>query len=113
MTSALKSSTALSTPAGPTEQNPDTGLPPITAPIEQIGLPHVPRELSRIVEPGQIIPSRARIYHLICEGELQMIQFIRGRWYCPRPELPNLAQALGLRLKQPEPSRSASRRSAA
>ena len=108
MKRALTSSTALSTPAGPTEQP-----PPVTPPIEQIPLPYVPRELSWIVEPGQIIPSRARIYHLICEGDLQMIQFLRGRWYCPRPELPNLAQALGLRLKQPEQSRSAARRSAA
>jgi hypothetical protein len=81
-------------------------------PIEQIGLPHLPRELSRIVEPGQIIPSRARIYHLICEGDLQMIVFVRGRWYCPRPELPNLALALGLRCKPSEPSRSTSRSAA-
>ena len=104
----LMSGTAIPDPDQPVGQT-----PPVTPPIEQIGLPHVPRELSHIVEPGQIIPSRARIYHLICEGDLQMIQFIRGRWYCPRPELPNLAQALGLRLKQPEPSRSAARRSAA
>jgi hypothetical protein len=108
----LMSGTAIPDPDRSVEQTPT-----ITPPIEQIGLPHVPRELSRIVEPGQVIPSRARIYHLICEGELQMIQFIRGRWYCPRPELPNLAQALGLRLKQPgDPSagtRSRTTRSAA
>ena len=31
-----------------------------------------------------------------------MIQFIRGRWYCPRPDLPKLAQELGLQLKDPD-----------
>jgi hypothetical protein len=88
-------------------------MSPPELPIEQIPLPHLSRELSHLIEPGQIIPNRDRIYSLVCGGDLQMIQFIRGRWYCPRPELPNLAHALGLRLKQPEPSRSASRRSAA
>jgi hypothetical protein len=81
-------------------------------PIEPIGLPHIARELSQIVEPGQSLPNRDQLYHRICGGELQMIQFVRGRWYCPRPELPNLALALGLRLKQPD-ARPASRRSAA
>jgi hypothetical protein len=87
-------------------------------PTEQIPLPHLPRELIQIVEPGQIIPNRDRIYFLICGGELQMIQFIRGRWYCPRPDLPKLAQALGLRLKDDAdpsdrtPARSRAARSA-
>jgi hypothetical protein len=96
----------------PNADLPDGPKPTITPPIEQIPLPHVPRELTRIVEPGQIIPNRDRLYHLICSGELQMIQFIRGRWDCPRPELPNLACALGLRLQQPD-ARPASRCSAA
>jgi hypothetical protein len=87
-------------------------------PVEMLGLPHLARELGQIVEPGQIIPNRARIYSLVCNGELQMIEFVRGRWYCPRPELQALAQALGLRLREPamkESSRprAASRRSAA
>jgi len=82
-------------------------------PTEQIPLPHLPRELIQIVEPGQVIPNRDRIYFLICSGDLQMIQFIRGRWYCPRDELPALAHALGLRLKQPGPPPPGSRRSAA
>jgi hypothetical protein len=85
-----------------------------TIPTEMLGLPHLSRELSQIVEPGQIIPNRDRIYNLVCGGELQMIQFIRGRWYCPRPELPALAQALGLQLKDPDPSdRTRANRSAA
>jgi hypothetical protein len=61
-------------------------------PIEQIPLPHLPRELAQIVEPGQDIPGHRRLYHEIGLGELPMIVFIRGRWYCPRPELPALAQ---------------------
>jgi hypothetical protein len=69
-------------------------------PIEQIPLPHLPRELAQIVEPGQDIPGHRRLYHEIGLGELPMIVFIRGRWYCPRPELPALAQRLGLRLKR-------------
>jgi hypothetical protein len=83
---------------------------------EMLGLPHLSRELSQIVEPGQIIPNRDRIYNLVCGGDLQMIQFIRGRWYCPRPALPALAQELGLQLKQSgtkEPSRPRANRAAA
>jgi hypothetical protein len=76
-------------------------------PTEMLGLPHLARELDQIVEPDQIIPNRDKIYNLVCGGELQMIRYIRGRWYCPRPELPALAQALGLRLKQDAPTRPA------
>jgi hypothetical protein len=107
MKRALTSSTALSTPAGPTEQP-----PPVTPPIEQIPLPHIARELVQIVEPGQDIKGHRQLYHEIGLGKLPMMVFIRNRWYCPRPELPALAQALGLRLK-PSGRRSASRRSAA
>jgi hypothetical protein len=88
-------------------------------PTEMLGLPHLSRELVQIVEPGQVVPNRDRIYNLVCGGELTMIQFIRGRWYCPRPELPNLALALGLRLRLKQPGQKesapprASRRSAA
>ena len=71
---------------------------------EMLGLPHLSRELSQIVEPGQEIPNRDRIYNLVCGGDLQMIQFIRGRWYCPRPELPALAQALGLQMQDTDRS---------
>jgi hypothetical protein len=81
-------------------------------PTEQIPLPHLSRELIQIVEPGQVIPNRSRIYLLICEGDLQMIQFIRGRWYCPRPDLPAFSQALGLQLREPDRPRPATRRSA-
>jgi hypothetical protein len=73
-----------------------------TTPIEMLGLAHLSRELTQIVAPGQIVPNRDRIYNLVCGGELQMIQFIRGRWYCPRPALPALAQELGLQLKHPD-----------
>lgn len=87
-----------------------------TVTSDMVGLPHLSRELSQIVEPGQIIPNRDRIYNLVCGGDLQMIQFIRGRWYCPRPDLPALAQELGLTLKQSgtkEPSRTRAARPAA
>ena len=64
-----------------------------------IPLPHQPRELSEIVEPGQNIPGHRDLYAKVTKGELPMIIFDRGRWKCPRPELPALAEALGLRLK--------------
>jgi hypothetical protein len=75
-------------------------MPTSALPTEQIPLPHLPRELATLIEPGQTIPGHRKIYHLIGLGGLQMIEFVRGRWYCPRPELPALAQALGLRLKR-------------
>jgi hypothetical protein len=85
-------------------------------PTEMVGLAHLSREMTQIVEPGQIVPNRDRIYNLVCGGDLQMIRFIRGRWYCPRPELPALAQALGLTLKEPDrpaPARPRASRSTA
>jgi hypothetical protein len=83
-------------------------MPTSPLPVEQVPLPHLPRELLALVEDGQPIPGHRRIYHEIGLGKLPMIQFIRGRWYCPRPELPALAQALGLRCKRPgRPRRSA------
>jgi hypothetical protein len=87
-----------------------------TISTEMLGLAHLSRAMTEIVEPGQIIPNRDRIYHLIGAGDLQMIQFIRGRWYCPRPELPALATALGLTLKdpgRPAPARPRANRSTA
>jgi hypothetical protein len=85
-----------------------------TIPAEMLGLAHLSRALTEIVEPGQVIPNRDRIYFLICGGDLQMIQFIRGRWYCPRADLPALAQALGLELKEPDrPARPRASRTAA
>jgi hypothetical protein len=80
-------------------------------PIDLVGLAHLSREMTQIVAPGQIVPNRDRICNLVCGGDLQMIQFIR--WYCPRPELPALAQALGLTLKEPDrpaPARQSLRR---
>jgi hypothetical protein len=88
-------------------------MPTDDLPIELIPLPHGPRRLLEIVEPGQTIPSARRIYHLICAGELPMIIFDRGRWKIPETELPTLATALGLRLKRSSRTRSGSRRSAA
>ena len=82
-----------------------------TMPADLVGLVQIPRELTELVEPGQEIPGHRRIYHEIGLGKLPMIQHVRGRWYCPRSELPSLATALGLRLKRP--GRSGSRRSAA
>jgi hypothetical protein len=107
MKSDLKSSTAIPATDRPVEQKPT-----ITLPTDLIPLPHVARELVQIVEPGQDIKGHRQLYHEIGLGKLPMMVFIRNRWYCPRPELPALAQALGLRLK-PSGRRSASRRSAA
>jgi hypothetical protein len=89
-----------------------------TIPPEMLGLAHLSRAMTEIVEPGQVVPNRDRIYSLVTGGDLQMIQFIRGRWYCSKDDLAALAQALGLRLREPamkESSRprAASRRSAA
>jgi hypothetical protein len=96
-----------------------------------IPLPHLPRELSEIVEPGQNIAGSRKIYTRVSNGELSMIVFDNGRWKCPRPKLRELAEALGLRLKpsslrpaaelaaKPEPAskparpRASTRRSAA
>jgi hypothetical protein len=88
----------------------------MTSTIDMIALPHVPRELIALVEEGETIPPYRSTWLRACNGELPMIQFIRGRWYCPRPEMPALAQALGLRLKpssRPRAASPGSRRSAA
>jgi hypothetical protein len=74
-----------------------------------IPLPHLPRELREIVEPGQNIEGARKLYTRVSNGELPMIVFDNGRWKCPEPELPALAQALGLRLKHPPHSGSHSR----
>jgi hypothetical protein len=95
MKSDLNSSTAIPATDHPVEQKPT-----ITLPTDLIPLPHIARELVQIVEPGQDIKGHRQIYHLIGLGLLPMIVFIRNRWYCPRPELPALAQALGLQCKQ-------------
>jgi hypothetical protein len=73
-------------------------------------LPHPPRELIQLVEPGQDIAGHRDLYARVSNGELPMIIFDRGRWKCLRSELPALAQALGLHLKRsnrPRPRRSA------
>jgi len=71
----------------------------MTATIDLIALPHVPRKLLELIEEGQNIPSYRDTWLKACNGELPMVIFDRGRWKCPEPELPALAQALGLRLK--------------
>jgi hypothetical protein len=107
MKAALTSSTAI-----PVTDRPVEPKPTITLPTDLIPLPHVARELVQIVEPGKPIPGHRQLYHLIGLGELPMIVFIRNRWYCPRPELPALAQSLGLHVKQPDHPRAASRSAA-
>jgi hypothetical protein len=62
-------------------------------------LPHVPRKLLEMVVEGQTVLPYREFWIKACNGELPMVIFERGRWYCPEPELPALAQALGLRLK--------------
>ena len=84
-----------------------------TLPTDLLGLAQIPRELNALVEDGQTVPGHRRIYHEIGLGKLPIIQLVRGRWYCPRPELPALAMALGLRLKRPRRPRASSRRPAA
>ena len=86
-----------------------------TATIALIALPHVPRKLLEMVVEGQTVLPYREIWLKACNGELPMVIFDRGRWKVPEPEMPALAEALGLRLKQPDrPTRSrASRRSAA
>jgi hypothetical protein len=71
----------------------------MTSTIALIALPHVPRKLLEMVVEGQTVLPYREIWLKACNGELPMVIFERGRWYCPEPELPALAQALGLRLK--------------
>jgi hypothetical protein len=84
-----------------------------SAPLtDLVGLAHTPRELLTLVEPGQEIPSHRSIYARVVNGDLPMAKYVRGRWYFFRPDIPALAQALGLRLKRSGRPRAA-RRSAA
>jgi hypothetical protein len=74
-----------------------------------IGLAHVSEELRKIIDNPDAAPTHRGLYNKKANGELPMIVFIRGRYYIFRPNLPELAKALGLRLKK----RSTSRRRAA
>jgi hypothetical protein len=76
-----------------------------------VPLSRVPHELLALIE-GQP-PAYRQIWLTATDGRLPMLEFVRNRWYCPRPELPRLAQALGLRLKRRNRPRSSTRRSAA
>jgi len=70
--------------------------------IDQVGLAHVPRVLPTVVDDGQSIPSYRRIYFMVTDGKVpaDLIEYIRGRYYVRRSNLPALAQVLGLRLKR-------------
>jgi hypothetical protein len=81
--------------------------------IDLIALPHVPRELLALIEAGETVPPYRSIWLRACNGELPQAQFQRGRWYVARDQLPEIAQALGLRLKRPARPRASTRRSAA
>jgi hypothetical protein len=59
---------------------------------------YVRAELAALTE-GEPHPRR-KIYDLCADGALPMAQYIRGRWYFARADLPALAQALGLPLKR-------------
>jgi hypothetical protein len=85
----------------------------MTSTIDLIALPHVPRELLALIEAGETVPPYRSIWLRTCNGELPMAQFVRGRWYVARDQLPELAQALGLRLRRPARPRASTRRSAA
>jgi hypothetical protein len=67
-----------------------------------IGLAHVPRELTTMADDGQGIPSYRSIYLMITDGKVpaDLIEYIRGRYYLRRPNLPAFAQVLGMRLKR-------------
>jgi hypothetical protein len=86
-----------------------------TSMIALIALPQVSGKLLEMVEEGQTVLPYREIWLKACNGELPMVIFDRGRWKVPEPEMPALAEALGLRLKQPDrsPRTRASRRSAA
>ena len=85
----------------------------MTATIDLIALPHVPRELLALIEAGGIVPPYRSTWLRVCNGDLPMAQFVRGRWYVARDQLSELAQALGLRLRRPARPRASTRRSAA
>ena len=70
-----------------------------------VRLTRVSLELLALIEDQP--PSYRETWMRATDGRLPMLVFLRNRWYCPRPELPALAQALGLRLKQPDTHRSA------
>ena len=74
-----------------------------------IGLAHVSGELRKVIDDPDAAPTHRWLYNKKADGELPMIVFIRGRYYIFRADLPELARALGLRLKR----RSTSRRRAA
>jgi hypothetical protein len=65
---------------------------------ELVPLSRVPHELLALIEGEP--PAYRQIWLSATDGRLPMLEFIRNRWYCPRPELPRLAQALGLRLRR-------------
>jgi hypothetical protein len=69
---------------------------------DPIGLAHVPRVLPTVVDDGQSIPPYRRIYFMVTDGKVpaDLIEYIRGRYYVRRSNLPALAQVLGLRLKR-------------
>jgi hypothetical protein len=81
----------------------------MTSTIDLIALPHVPRELIVLVEAGETVPPYRSIWLRACNGELPMAQFVRGRWYVACDQLPDLAQALGLRLRRPARPRAGTR----
>src|SRR5688500_10415513 len=73
-----------------------------TSMIALIALPQVPGKLLEMVVEGQTVLPYREIWLKACNGELPMVIFERGRWKVPEPEMPALAEALGLRLKQPD-----------
>jgi hypothetical protein len=81
----------------------------MTATIDLIALPHVPRELIALIEAGETVPAYRNIWLRTCNGDLPMAQFHRGRWYVARDQLPDLAQALGLHLKRSSRPRTGTR----
>ena len=96
-------------------------------------LAHVLRELTILVDDGQDILSYRQTYLMVTDGKVPagLIEYIRGRYYVRRSNLPAFAEALGLRLNpsslppaaelaaKPEPAskparaRASTRRSAA
>jgi hypothetical protein len=72
-----------------------------------IVLTRVAQELVALID-GEPPPYRATASRIRnADVSADLVEYIRGRYYVRRSNLPAFAQALGLRLKQPAPTRPA------
>jgi hypothetical protein len=71
---------------------------PMTVPRDWIPLPRVPAELGRAYGPAAVAEAGASYYalwRLVVDGIIPA-ERVGGRWYVDRPDLPRVAEALGL-----------------